>query len=75
MKVDINDGGGGYDLEALKQAKEGLSEMKDKDLPKNVEPMYIDVLEGEVTETKEMGTREVFIDYDALGNIIGVELL
>ncbi len=75
MKVDINDGGGGYDLEALKQAKEGLTLVQDKDLPKNVEPMYIDVLEGEVTETKEMGTREVFIDYDINGNIIGVELL
>jgi len=75
MRIDINDGGGGYDLEALKQAKEGLDDIKEKDLPKDVVPMYINVLEGEVTRTKEMGTREVFIDYDIDDNIIGVELL
>lgn len=73
---DINDGGG-YDLSELQGARENLDTNAHalKDVPKDVQPEYIQVSDGDVVETKELGTREVFIDYDRFGNVVGVELL
>lgn len=73
---DINDGGG-YDLSELQSARESLDNDPNalKDVPKDVQPEYIQVSDEEVAETKEMGSREVFIDYDKYGNVVGVELL
>ena len=39
-------------------------------------PSYIRIREGKVAETRELGdTGDVFADYDAAGNIIGIEFL
>ena len=70
------DDGGGYDLNEISQAREGLkSKPNDEDVPKDVEPMYIKVTDGVIVQTNDMGQRAVLIDYDAFGNIVGVELL
>jgi len=70
------DDGGGYDLNEIQQARESLAiKPVGKDVPKNVDPMYIDVSDGVVKKTRDMGQRTVFIDYDEFGNIVGVELL
>lgn len=79
MALDISKGiddGGGYDLSEIQQARESLKvQPVGKDVPKNVDPMYIDVTNADVVTTKDMGERTVFIDYDRFGNIVGVELL
>lgn len=79
MGIDLGKGiddGGGYDLKEIALAREGLNiKPKDEDASKDVDPMYIDVIDGDIVETKDMGQRTVFIDYDAYGNIVGVELL
>ena len=79
MAIDINKGiddGGGYDLNEIQQAREVLKvKPVGEDVPKDVDPMYIDVSDGDIVKTKDMGQRTVFIDYDKFGNIIGVELL
>ena len=79
MAVDLGKGiddGGGYDLSEIQQARESLKiKPKDEDVPKDVDPMYIDVSDGVVKKTRDMGERTVFIDYDEFGNIVGVELL
>lgn len=79
MPLDISKGiddGGGYDLNEIQQARESLKvKPVGKDVPKDVDPMYIDVSDGAVKKTRDMGERTVFIDYDEFGNIVGVELL
>lgn len=79
MAIDITKGiddGGGYDLSEIAEAREGLKiKPADDAVPKDVDPMYIDVTDGVVVKTRDMGQRTVFIDYDILGNIVGVELL
>jgi len=75
--IDINKGiddGGGYDLDEIQKARESL-QTKPQKVEKEVDPMYIDVADGIVVKTRDMGQRTVFIDYDEFGNIIGVELL
>lgn len=70
------DDGGGYDLSEIEQARESLKvKPTDEDVPKDVDPLYIDVSDGVVVKTRDMGQRTVFIDYDKFGNIVGVELL
>ena len=79
MAIDISKGiddGGGYDLSEIAQAREVLKVKKaGEGVPKDVDPLYIEVAEGVVVKTRDMGQRAVFIDYDEFGNIIGVELL
>ena len=79
MAIDISKGiddGGGYDLNEIAQAREGLKLKKaGEGVPKDVDPMYIEVTGGEKVKTRDMGQRTVFIDYDKYGNIVGVELL
>ncbi len=77
MSIDISKGiddGGGYDLKEIAKARESLQTKPEK-VEKEVDPMYIDVTDGIVVKTRDMGQRTVFIDYDEFGNIIGVELL
>ncbi len=77
MSIDINKGiddGGGYDLKEIQKARESL-QTKPQKVEKEVDPMYIDVTDGVVVKTVDMGQRTVFIDYDEFGNITGVELL
>ncbi len=77
MSIDISksiDEGGGYDLNEIQKARESLA-TKPQKVEKEVDPMYIDVSDGDVVKTRDMGQRTVFIDYDKFGNIIGVELL
>ena len=70
------DDGGGYDLKEIQSAREGLKVKKvGEGVPKEVDPIYIDVKDGVVARSKELGQREVFIDYDEYGNIIGVDIL
>ena len=73
---DINDGGG-YDLDELKYARKNLDAKANEvsEVPKDVAPEYIQVRDGVVVSTKEMGQREVFLDLDENDEVIGVELL
>jgi len=77
--IDMSKGideGGGYDLAEIQRARESLAiKPVGKDVPKDVDPLYIKVSNGEVERTKDMGQRTVFIDYDEYGNVVGVELL
>lgn len=79
MGIDLGKGiddGGGYDLTEIQSAREGLKLKKaGEGVPKEVDPIYIDVRDGVVAKSKELGQREVFIDYDEFGNIIGVDIL
>ena len=63
-------------MSEIQQAREVLKiKPVGKDVPKDVDPLYITVIEADVAFHKDMGQRTVFIDYDEFGNIVGVELL
>ena len=68
--------GGGYDLSEIVQAEEALGngQTNTKEF-EDVEPMYIEVRNGNVVRTEEFEARMVIIEYDENDNIIGVELL
>ena len=71
--------GGGYDLNELKQAEEGLRRQDPKKAAENfveVDPMYIPVMPGvPVARTEEYEARMVIVEYDEDDNVVGVELL
>lgn len=73
---DFGDGGG-YDLNAIKQAKEALGGNKDVDTKGmvDVDPIFIQVTNEEPVRTEEFEARVVIIEYDEYDNVVSVELL
>ena len=69
--------GGGYDLSEIALAEESLSQ--ESSVINNdftpVDPIFIQVSDGEVFRTEEHTSRIVVIEYDELDNVVSVELL
>lgn len=77
-KIDnsVLSGGGGYDLEELKQAHETLSGHDgDEKGFEEVESMFIQVNNGIPVREEEFEARSVIIEYDQFDEIVSVELL
>lgn len=69
--------GGGYDLSEIAMAEEALDSGRGgkKEEFQEVEPMYIEVKDGNVVRTEEYEARMVIVEYDEYDEIVGVELL
>lgn len=72
---------GGYDLEALKEAKEAFEQehggsggVKTDGL-EEVDPIFVQVSNEDVHEIKEYEARSVIIEYDVFGDVVSIELL